>query len=87
MTMTKVAFSAVQLGQYLRFILGLKLPSQQTSNGDCICGLPNDRSGYHRFNCAQWIHPLQSKPTAEHRSSLVTRVVDEDFVVCDDSAC
>ncbi len=44
LSVTKVAFSAVQLGQYLQFILGLEFPPQQTSNGDCICGLPNDRS-------------------------------------------
>jgi hypothetical protein len=47
LSMTKAEFSAVQLDQYLRIILGPEFRPRQTSNGNgkCFCGQANDSPG------------------------------------------
>jgi hypothetical protein len=54
LSMINSEFSSVQLGQYLRLILGLDFPPPTTSDGHCFCGRANDVSGYHRLNCSRW---------------------------------
>ena len=58
LSMTKAEFSAVQLGYYLRLILGLDFPPQQTSDGKYFCGRVTDSSlPSHKAEC---LHLLRS---------------------------
>ena len=54
LSMSNAEFSSGQLALYLRLVLGLEFPPQQTSDGCCHCGKANDSSGFHRLNCPRW---------------------------------
>ncbi len=54
LSMTKAEFSAVQLGYYLRLILGLDFPPQQTSDWNCFGGRVSYSLGYHWLDCSSW---------------------------------
>ena len=83
--MINAEFSSVQLGQYLKLVLGLDFPPQLTSDGNCPCGRANDYTGYHRLNCAKWAgrswaqgHNLVVSALAFENRRLALSVVDVD---------
>ncbi len=54
LSLINLEFSYVQMGQFLRLILGLDFLPPHTDEGNCLCGKANDASGHHRLNCSRW---------------------------------
>jgi hypothetical protein len=54
LSMIHLEFSSVQMGLYLRLVLGMDFPPPNTSDGRCFCGHPHDASGNHRINCTHY---------------------------------
>ena len=54
LSLINLEFSSVQMGQFLRLILGLDFLPTHTDEGNCLCGKANDALGHHRLNCSRW---------------------------------